>query len=101
MGYIFPRAKKKKCSDLQRHFHLRCMERLGIIIHVDELKKRLQEHELKFIRRESNAKTHWLVPKDMLPRGFTRRVIAVYDSIRHQFVTVLYYHGKIFNLEDS
>lgn len=101
MGYAFPRAKKKTRADLQLHFHLRCMERLGIIVHADELKKRMQTGNLKFVRKESNTKSHFLIPKDMLPRDFTRRVVAVYDSVRHQFVTVLYDdNGPIYDMEE-
>jgi len=101
MGYAFPRARKKKSADLQRHFNMRCMERLGIVLHSDELKKKMQSGELEFVRRQSNTKSHFLIPKDMLPRDFTRRVVAVYDSVRHQFVTVLYDdNGPIYDMEE-
>ena len=102
MGYSFPRSRKKRRSDLQRHFHLRCMERIGIILHPDELKNRMQNRELEYVRKESNTKTHWLVPKDMLPKDYKRRIVAVYDSVRHQFVTVLFDdNGPIYSIDEE
>lgn len=82
--------KRKTARDLKRHFSMRCIQRVGFPIDECELKKRMVANALLFTGRESNVKTHFLVPKDMLPVGFSREVEAVYDSKRHEFVTVLF-----------
>ena len=75
---------------MKRHFAMRCIQRIGFPIDEVELKARLVANELTRTWRESNIKTHFLVPKDMLPNGFPMEIEAVYDSKRHEFVTVLF-----------
>lgn len=67
-----------------------------MVLSQDELKKRMGSHRLSVVRRESNTRTHFLVPKDMLPSGHSREMVAVYDKSRHYFVTVLFNDGGIF-----
>lgn len=86
--------KKKKSADVMRHFNRRCMERIGMLLSQKELKNRMLKHELSVVMRESNERTHFLVPQDLLPKWHTREMVAVYDKKRHCFVTVL------FNLEN-
>ena len=86
--------KQKKARDLKRHFAMRCIQRVGFPIDEVALKKRLVANALTLTRRESNVKTHFLVPKDMLPNGFPREIEAVYDSKRHEFVTVLFGNAR-------
>ena len=61
-----------------------------MILSQSELKNRMLKHELSVVMRESNARTHFLVPKDMLPDWHKNEMVAVYDKRRHTFVTVLY-----------
>ena len=82
--------KKKKSADVIRHFNRRCMERIGMLLSQKELKNRMLKHELSVVMRESNERTHFLVPKDMLPNWHKNEMVAVYDKRRHDFVTVLY-----------
>lgn len=96
MGFAFPRKKKKSGADIVRHFNIRCIERIGIALPQDELKRRLVNHTLEFVRKESNMRTHWRIPKDLLPKGHTRDMVAVYDKSRHHFVTVLFNDGGSF-----
>ena len=96
MGFAFHRKRKKTSADVVNHFNLRCMERIGMVLSQSELKNRMLEHKLTVVRRESNARTHFLVPKDMLPVWHKREMVAVYDKNRHNFVTVLFKNGGEF-----
>lgn len=88
--------KKKKPSDLHRHFVTRCIQRIGAVIDSDELKRLMNNNVLPVSWRESNTKMHFSVPKNLLPAGFKRDIEAVYDSNKHEFVTVLFKDGKEF-----
>ena len=92
--------KQKKARDLKRHFAMRCIQRVGFPIDEVELKKRLVANELTRTWRKSNIKTHFLVPKDMLPVGVPTEIEAVYDSKRHEFVTVLFSNARTLIEED-
>ena len=86
--------KAKTSKDIVHHFKIRCFQRLGIFIDEGQLKQRMLKHELPVLWSESNSKTHFQVPKDMLPEGFNREIVAVYDKTRHEFVTVLFKDGR-------
>ena len=101
MSFAFPRKKRKKGADLIHHFNFRCMERIGIILSQEDLKRRMNNHTLECIRKDSNTRTLFLVPKDMLPKGHTREMAVVYDRVRHNFVTVLFNDGGCFYDTDS
>ena len=101
MGCPFARKKKKTKDDIARHFRVRCMERLGAFLSSDELRRRMIERQLKVVCKESSTRTHFLVPKEMLPETCTREIVAVYDKKRHDFVTVLFNDGGIFNETDD
>ena len=88
--------KKKKPEDLHRHFVMRCIQRIGVVINDTELKRRLQANELSPTWRESNTRMHFMVPKDLLPKDFGREIEVVYDSSKHEFVTILFKDGKEF-----
>lgn len=96
MGFAFPRKKRKRGADIVHHFNLRCLERIGVVLSQEELKRRLGKHQLELVRKESNTRTHFLVPKDLLPEGHSREMVAVYDKSRHYFVTVLFNDGGCF-----
>ena len=63
----------------------------------------MKENKLSHAWRESNTKTHFSVPKDLLPKDFVREIEVVYDSSKHEFVTVLFKDGKEYEefLEDG
>ena len=79
--------KKKQPEDLRRHFQMRCIQRIGAIINDEELKRRMRANLLSHAWRESNIKMHFTVPMD-------REIEAVYDSSKHEFVTILFKDGK-------
>lgn len=103
MGFGYPRKRRKKPEDLKRHFSMRCIQRIGIGLDSEELKRRMKANLLVLSWRESNTKVHYIVPSNMLPAGFKREVEAVYDSSKHEFVTVLFKDGKEYEefLEDG
>ena len=82
---------------------MRCIQRIGAVIDDAELKRRLKENKLPHAWRESNTKMHFTVPKDLLPKDFGREIEVVYDSSKHEFVTVLFKDGKDYEefLEDG
>ena len=86
--------KAKTSKDIVHHFKTRCFQRLGIFINEEDLKRRMVKNELPVLWSESNSKTHFQVPTDMLPKGFNREIVAVYDKTRHEFVTVLFKDGR-------
>ena len=86
--------KKKQPEDLRKHFQMRCIQRIGAVINDEELKRRMRANLLSHAWRESNTKMHFTVPMDMLPKGFEREIEAVYDSSKHEFVTILFKDGK-------
>lgn len=80
------RSKGKKTSKIcAEHFKTRCCQRLGVVLSQDELKKMMADGELKFLHKQSNTKTHWLI--DVPSTG--KSAVLVYDKLRNVFVTVL------------
>ena len=93
MSWHWRPKKKKKAGNLKRHFKMRCIQRIGAPLDEEELKRRMRANMLSWLWRESNTKTHFSVPRDMLPKGFNREIEVVYDSDRHEFVTILFKDG--------
>lgn len=83
------RKTKKKAKDCIAHFEFRCLQRLGVVLSQDMLKQLMLEHRLEVVCRESTNKTHFKVPQYLLPNRHKEEVVAVYDKVRHCFVTVL------------
>lgn len=93
MGFAFIRKRKKKGADLVHHFNRRCMQRIGVVLPQDELKRRMNKNQLTAVRKMSNTRTLFLIPRDMLPPWHRREMLAVYDKERHSFVTVVFRAG--------
>ena len=87
---MYHSRKKKKPFQVKRHFVTRCIERIGFPIDYDALKHEMDKGALTLSWKQSNTRTHWDVPTWLLPKGFGRKIVAVYDRTRHEFVTVLY-----------
>lgn len=94
------RNPKKTKEDVVAHFQKRCMERLGFIIRQRDLKTamdNLNSGLVVFSKRQSNSKSHFRLSGRFLEsygyKNDSVDVVAVYDRIRHNFVTVLLY-GK-------
>ena len=100
--FMFHKKKKKKPMQIKMHFLRRCMERIGSPIDSNRLKELMLSNSMEMVCRESNNRTHWLVPKALLPKGYEREIVAVYDGVRHEFVTVLYRYPQSddFAMED-
>lgn len=83
------RRKKKhftKSAGEVQHFQKRCIERAGYIISQRTLKEMLAKHELPFIERQSKR-----ISVFKLPRKLSDPFVVVYDSLRHKFVTIMYW----------
>ena len=80
------RARGKKTSRIcAEHFKTRCCQRMGVILNQDELKKMMQNGQLKFLFKQSNSKTHWRITVPATGKS----AVLVYDKLRNVFVTVL------------
>ena len=80
------RMKRKKTSKIcAEHFKTRCCQRLGVVLNQDELKKMMQNGQLKFLFKQSNTKTHWQITVPSTGKS----AVLVYDKLRNVFVTVL------------
>ena len=75
---------KKQCVD--KHFAVRCVQRLGYIPDIKKLVSKIQNGELEFYCRESNRVTQWKW-KDSI-KGIN--CILPYDNHRKQIITVLF-----------
>ena len=100
MFHIRHKKKEKKTSeDIVAHFQKRCMERLGFIIRQRDLKTAMSDIESGLITpvwKQSCTKTHFKLSEKFLSgygygKSETVDVIAVYDRLRHNFVTILLY----------
>lgn len=81
----FNTKRKKTPKICAEHFKTRCCQRLGVVLNQDELKKMMSDGRLKFVYRQSNARSHWLL--EVPETG--KSAILVYDKPRGVFVTVL------------
>ena len=77
-------ASKRKTVD--RHFMIRCIQRLGYVPSTKSLIKQIQNNKLEFYYRESNRLSHWKW-KDPIKNI---DCILVYDKERKQLVTILF-----------
>ena len=75
-----------KAENEVAHFQKRCIERVGYIISQRTLKEMLATNELKFIERQSKRITAF-----KLIRQTSDPFVVIYDSVRHKFVTILYW----------
>ena len=78
--------KKSKKKNVDNHFTLRCLERLGYIPNKNELVRAIQNGELEFLEKQSNRVTRWLW---IDPLSKTKCIIP-YDKERKQVITVLF-----------
>lgn len=79
------RSRSKK-TIVERHFAVRCLQRLGYIPDFEDLVKRIQNEELEFVYRQSCRVTHWkwVDPVNKIA------CILPYDKNRKQIITVLF-----------
>lgn len=75
-----------KRETVDRHFAIRCLQRLGHLPDVKDLVNKIQQNELEFFDRQSNRITRWLWT-DLITNI---PCILVYDKIRKQVVTILF-----------
>ena len=93
------RKQKKSSEDIVAHFQRRCMERLGFVIRQRDLKDailNLSSGLVVPVWKQSNSKMHFKLSDAFLVKygyckGSEIDVVAVYDNLRHNFVTVLLY----------
>ena len=89
------RPKRKKTPKIcAEHFKTRCCQRLGMVLDQDELKKMMLEGKLRFLFKQSNTRTHWLL--EIPETG--KSAVLVYDKPRGVFVTVLDPEGPLYNI---
>lgn len=77
------RSKKKNVDD---HFSIRCLERLGYIPKREDLVEAIKEGKLKFLKKQSNRVTRWLWTDPVN----NIKCILPYDKERKQIITVLF-----------
>lgn len=80
-------SKKK---DVEKHFAIRCVQRLGYIPDYKELVKKIQRQELRFVCRQSNRVTlwSWKCPINNID------CLLPYDKDRKQIITVLFENSE-------
>lgn len=86
------RKKKPTKKDVvDKHFCRRCIERLGYMPDPKHLVQKIQHQELEFYDRQSTRLTrwYWLEPVFKIP------CLLVYDKIRQQIVTILFYKQEL------
>lgn len=77
---------KNKKKTVDRHFEVRCMQRLGYIPRRKDLIEAIQNAELEFFERQSNRVTKWLWTDPV--HGI--ECILPYDKERKQIITILF-----------
>lgn len=80
------RKLSKKHLGEQRHFAMRCVDRIGYVPDQNDLIRKIQNQELEFFGRDSVriTKWKWLEPIYKIP------CLLVYDKVRKQVVTILF-----------
>ena len=78
--------RRNKIENVNSHFALRCLERLGYIPNKNELVKAIQSGELIFLEKQSNRVTRWL----WIDPVHNTECIIPYDKQRKQVITVLF-----------
>ena len=78
--------RNSKRKTVERHFSIRCIERLGYVPNEKDLIKAIHTGKLENYDRQSNRITRWkwTDPIKNIP------CVLVYDKERHQIVTVLF-----------
>lgn len=79
------RRKRSKQACEVEHFQKRCLERVGRIISQRKLKDMMHEGSLRFIERQSNRVSLFLLPQS------SGNLVLFYDKQRNTFVTILTY----------
>ena len=79
-------AKKSKKQQVDKHFEIRCLERLGYLPKKKELVEAIQEQKLPFVERQSCRVTKWLWVDPIT--GI--KCILPYDKDRKQIITILF-----------
>jgi len=81
-------CKNKKKQRQQSHFKDACLKRIGQILDVAGIIKKIQNNELEFIDRQSNRITRWKYSFNNMD------YMIVYDKIRKEPVTIVpYFEG--------
>ena len=80
------KRRKSKKKDVDNHFAIRCLERLGYIPNKDNLVRQIQDAKLTFIDRQSNRVTRW---EWVDPLSKTVCILP-YDKERKQVITILF-----------
>ncbi len=79
-------GSKKK--NVKKHFQKRSLERVGVLLNEKELVRKIQNHELEFVERQSNRKTVFRL------KYLDKTYRIVYDKQRKQIITILYEVGQ-------
>ena len=74
-------SKKKNAK---KHFQKRSLERVGVLLNEKELVRKIQNHELEFVERQSNRKTVFRL------KYLDKTYRIVYDKQRKQIITILF-----------
>lgn len=82
--------KRNKSKNIKKHFVIRCLERLGVVLNSSDIVRKIQNHELEFISKTSNSRTifKYISPIDK------KEYRVVYDKNRHDVVTIFPYVEK-------
>lgn len=79
-------GSKKK--NVKKHFQKRSLERVGVLLNEKELVRKIQNHELEFVERQSNRKTVFRL------KYLDKTYRIVYDKLRKQIITILFEVGQ-------
>lgn len=79
-------GSKKK--NVKKHFQKRSLERVGVLLNEKELVRKIQNHELEFVERQSNRKTVFRL------KYLDKTYRIVYDKLRKQIITILFEAGQ-------
>ena len=82
--------RRSKTENVNNHFAIRCLQRLGYIPNKNELVKAIQKGELTFLEKQSNRVTRWL----WIDPVHNIECVIPYDKERKQVITVLFKRGE-------
>ena len=82
--------KRSKKQNVDTHFSIRCMERLGYIPKKEDLVSAIRSGKLEFYRKQPNRVTMWLWTDPVK----NIRCILPYDKDRKQIITILFERGR-------
>lgn len=82
--------KRSKKQNVDTHFSIRCMERLGYIPERESLVRDIRNGKLEFYKKQSNRVTMWL----WIDPVKNIRCILPYDKGRKQIITILFERGR-------